>query len=72
MPIPTLEEFNAETDRLNTIHVYVRGGVIQDIDNIPEGVTVKVFDYDIDGADDDRLSKDENGKDCHLGIWEGR
>ncbi len=44
------------------IIVTVRSGVIQDISSIPEGVTVKVVDFDTDGVDEDRLeSWEEDG-----------
>ncbi len=38
------------------IDVIVEGGVIQDVLNVPKGITVRVIDYDIDGADPEHLS----------------
>lgn len=55
----------------NTIYIKVIGGLISDIDNIPEGITIKILDYDIQGAEEDRLTKDEEGEDCVESIWEG-
>ena len=31
---------------METIKVIVRGGVVQDVENIPEGMQVNVLDYD--------------------------
>ncbi len=51
------------------VKITVRGGVIQDVD-VPEGVQVVVHDFDTDGTEPDRLSRDENGDECVVNIWE--
>lgn len=53
------------------ITVTVEGGVIQAIDGIPDGITIKVMDYDVDGCDitADDIHKDKNGDYYILGIW---
>lgn len=56
---------------MKPIRVYVRGGVVQDIENIPKGITIEVIDYDTDGADEGRTTKLENGDECFLAIYEG-
>ena len=38
------------------ITVTVEGGVVQSVDGIPDGVTVRVLDFDTDGAEDDSLT----------------
>ncbi len=43
------------------IRVDVSGGVVQGVTNIPIGVTVKVCDYDTDGADGDDVEIDDDG-----------
>lgn len=48
------------------VTVYVRGGVVQDID-LPAGVRVTLYDYD-DG--DEGNGEDPDGEKCHVGIWE--
>ncbi len=54
------------------IRVYVEGGVVQDVTGIPpEGITVKVCDYDIDGSDDDNLETDDEGCSFHSCIYTG-
>lgn len=61
---------------LETIIVYVCGGVIQDIQNIPEGIQIRVQDYDIDNLTDKELHEetepDEEGNPCVVGIWENQ
>ncbi len=46
------------------IFVSVRGGVV-DVENVPPGVTVRVEDYDVDGADETNLRENEAG-DCYV------
>ena len=43
------------------ITIYVEGGVIHDITGIPEGIKVKVVDWDVDGVEEERLTKLEGG-----------
>lgn len=54
----------------NKIIVIVDGGVIQDV-VIPKALdaTVEVRDYDIDGADEANLSKDDSGEECVISTW---
>lgn len=42
------------------IIIIVSGGVVQDIRNIPEGITLEVHDYD---------SADEIGSPCEIAKW---
>lgn len=52
--------------------VIVRGGVIQDIQNIPEGITFEVQDYDVDGLtveELESLEQDEDGVPYNVSIW---
>ena len=51
------------------VKITVQGGVIQDVD-VPEGVQVVVHDYDTDGTEPERLSRDESGDECVVNIWE--
>ena len=39
------------------IVVQVSGGLVQAVMNVPEGVVVQVVDFDVEGVDDDLLSK---------------
>lgn len=45
------------------VHIYMEGGIIQDIE-YPAGVKILVYDYDVEGADADRIEKDGRGDDC--------
>jgi len=53
-----------------TVHVFMEGGVIQNIE-IPAGVVVKVYDYDLEGVEKDRIEKDGLGDDCTIAVWQG-
>lgn len=37
------------------ILVIMQGGLVQDVVNIPPGLTVQVIDYDTEGEEDERL-----------------
>ena len=52
------------------ITVGVEGGVVQWIQGIPRGIRVVVHDYDVDGADKEELSKDENGDEYLESVWD--
>lgn len=51
----------------NIINVTVEGGVIQNIVNIPDHVTVRIRDYDSDGT-----KKDQDGNRYFEADWKGR
>ena len=55
--------------RPRTVKVYVSGGVVQNV-KTPRGVSVLVYDHDIDGEPQRRLSRDDEGKLCIIGLWE--
>ena len=56
---------------MKEVKVIVKGGVVQDVD-VPEGVVVKVYDYDVGNVDPelDVLDEDETGTPCEIGVWE--
>jgi hypothetical protein len=61
-------------NNIEPITIFVRGGVIQDIWQIPEGITVRVQDYDIDGLtaeEEAQLQQDHDGFPCFIAVWEG-
>jgi hypothetical protein len=37
------------------IYVSVRGGVVQNVENIPAGVSIVILDYDVDAQDSERI-----------------
>lgn len=53
-----------------TITIILGGGLIQEIEGIPDDVRIVVRDYDVEGADEQELSADENGNECFESIWE--
>ena len=54
--------------RKRAIVVTVKGGIVQDVDGIPEGTVIEVHDYDTDGGSS-RDRKDKDGCWYHLGSW---
>jgi hypothetical protein len=54
------------------ITITVEGGVIQAIQHIPKGMTVKVLDFDVDGVPDEDLTKLRNGQKAVVAEWGGR
>ena len=53
---------------MKTVRVIVSCGVVQHVD-VPEGVTVIVRDYDIDGVDGHLLQQDRGGDSYIEAIW---
>lgn len=56
------------TEADNEITIYVEGGVIQDITGIPEDISVKVVDRDVDGIEENSLTKLESGM-ALVSVW---
>ncbi len=54
---------------MKTVVVTVEGGVVQHIE-VPEGVQVMVYDYDVEGVEPSRLELDGNGNQRILSVWE--
>jgi hypothetical protein len=44
------------------IIVKIKGGVVAEVDNIPEGVTVEVRDYDVEGSEGPFLYDEDEGE----------
>jgi len=65
--------YDVRVEDLDTITVFVRGGVIQDIENIPQSVCIRVQDYDVDSITDEiTLSctkPDQEGQIYVESIW---
>ncbi len=57
--------------KIKEIKVIVFGGLVQDIQGKPEGIRVKVLDYDNEGIDEEHpCAKEINGEWIFVGIWE--
>jgi hypothetical protein len=50
-----------QSDAPHDIRITMEGGVIQAVDNIPEGVRVVVMDFDVDGYDASDLKTSDQG-----------
>lgn len=51
------------------IIIRVEGGLIQSIENIPNDVTIRVWDYDTDGVDESLTEFDDHGESCVESIY---
>lgn len=54
---------------MKIVRVTIEGGVVQWVE-VPEGVTIFVRDYDVDGSDDAELQQDDNGDMFIEVTWE--
>jgi hypothetical protein len=45
------------TEPVNTICVFVEGGIVHNVTGVPFGTKVLVLDYDTDGVEDERLTQ---------------
>lgn len=54
------------------ITICVSGGVVQSVDGVPRGVTVRIEDYDVDGCDESKLETGSDGGLCSVGSYEGK
>ncbi len=52
------------------ITITVEGGVVQAVEGIPAGVTVRVLDFDTDGADEESLTALPNGEKASVSEWQ--
>lgn len=50
------------------VNVFMEGGVIHNIE-VPEGVEVQVYNYDIEGLDKEIISQDVLGDPCTITTW---
>lgn len=55
----------------SVITVTVEGGVVQAIDGIPAGVTIRVIDFDTEGAEEESLTALPNGEKACVSEWSG-
>ncbi len=53
-----------QPDAPHDIRITMEGGVIQAVDNVPEGVRGVVMDFDVDGYDASELKTNQQGENC--------
>ena len=53
---------------MKTVTITVEGGVVQNVE-VPEGVTVVVRDYDVEGIETDVFQQDRGGDNYIEAIW---
>ena len=58
-----------ETKERHKIHIFMQGGLIQDIQNVPRGCVVYVYDYDLEGVDPEDIQADGVGDPCTITEW---
>ena len=56
--------------RIRTIRLTMEGGIIQSIDGIPEGIRVRVMDFDVEGVGENELKTAQSGDKYYETIWE--
>ena len=73
MPTATMTQTKAvRTPQLGEITVVMDGGLIQNVKFPPELeglVTIRVEDQDVEGADEEDLETDPDGRQYHLTHW---
>ena len=50
------------------LDIYLEGGIIQDMKSDYD-IDVRIFDYDIDGVDEEAVSQDNDGNRCVIIEW---
>ena len=54
------------------IIVTVEGGVVQSVDGVPRGITVRVLDFDTEGTEEESLTALPNGGKACVSEWSGK
>jgi len=54
------------------IIVTVEGGVVQSVDGVPRGITVRVLDFDTEGTEEECLTALPNGGKACVSEWSGK
>ena len=57
--------------KTHEIRITMEGGVIQAVDNVPEGVRVVVMDFDVEGYDESELKTNDRGERYHEIVYDG-
>ena len=70
--VPQEEEKSPPAEATAVITNTVEGGVVQAIDGIPAGVTVRVLDFDTEGAEEEFLTALPNGEKASVSEWSGK
>ena len=63
------ENIRAALAESNRIRIIVSGGLIQEVQNIPAGVVVEVWDYDVERDDSDGVEFDSIGDPVVKSEW---
>ena len=50
------------------VDVYVEGGIVQDVKS-DHDIDLRIFDYDIDGVDEEAIDIDNDGNQCVINEW---
>ena len=56
----------------SVITVTVEGGVVQSVDGVPRGITVRVLDFDTEGTEEECLTALPNGGKACVSEWSGK
>lgn len=55
---------------MKTITIRVKDGFINQVEDIPEDIMIKVVDYDTNGGSGPAITKDKYGKDCYTYYYD--
>ena len=70
IPIERLTKMFGPESHGPMITIIVKGGVVQNIEDIPPHLIVKVIDFDVDGCEESRLENVE-GDLASISYWGG-
>lgn len=60
-----------EKTKANEVIITIRGGTAS-VGSCPIGIIVRIWDYDIDGIDEDLLDKDDFGRKCCQSVFKSK
>jgi len=55
---------------MKTVKIRIKDGMITQIEDIPDNISIIVYDYDTQGTNGTFLSKDDNKKECYVYHWD--
>ncbi len=70
--IPASEAaLSSESVLQKVITITMEGGVIHAVEGIPNGVTMRILDFDIEGVEPERISTTASGDKACVSEWQG-
>jgi hypothetical protein len=60
---------NSFLRQIETVDVFLEGGLVYDVSMSCPWVDVKIIDYDTEGSNDERITQDKEGRDCFMQTY---